>query len=287
MDGTIRTLLEFPNRAGQDFDLRWSTDGSTLAYAVAWDELDGSRLVELGTTSGYRQVTLDTRIARPAGPTPTPPPMPPIPPAPGFASLAILGFDPFAGRLAVTQAGGEDHHSAIWVYDSWTGRRVESWPVNVEAQAMALSPNLVQLAIATSATLQVWPSGTDASPMVVELPPDTHSTWLSWSPDGQRLAFLLNEGIAPSLDASSSLGLWIWEAERGQARQLLPVISPEAVLHGWTADGKAVVLETLDGISRQCTLSLIDVETGQIKPISLPENSRVLGWIGNYTPDVG
>ena len=279
-EGTTHTLLEFPERPGQDFALRWSTDGSTLAYAVAWDEPDGSRMVELGTHDGYKQMVVDMLVARSAGPTPTLPLEPPLPPEPGFANLQILGFDRAAGRLAVTQAGGEERYSAIWFYDCQTGKRVDTMPVYVEVQGMALSPDFVWLAVATPGALHFWPQGTDAPPLGVELPLETHAGWLSWSPDSLRLAYLLNEGASPGLNVSPSLGLWVWEAESGQARQLSLAISPEAVLHGWTADGRAVVLEALDGISRQVTVSLVDVATEQVTPLPLPEGSRVLGWIG-------
>ncbi|MGQ9600664.1 MAG: TolB family protein, partial [Anaerolineae bacterium] len=282
MDGTIRTLLEFPDRTGQDFNLRWSTDGSTLAYAVAWNESDGSRLAELGTTDGYWQTTLDTQVARPAGPTPTPPSMPPVPPEPGFANFHILGFDRAAGRLVAMPVGGQEGKTKIWTYDLRRGQRVEQgWPTAVVPPLIpALSPDLALLAAAQPGTLQIYRTekiGVDRT--YVELPTGTHATWLAWSPDSQRLAFLLSEGAAPALDVSATLGLWIWESESDQARSLSLTISPEAVLHGWTADGKAVVFETWDAISGQGIVSLLDVATEQVT-LSLPGGTRVLGWVG-------
>ena len=76
---------------GADWDLCWSNDGSTLAYAVAWDEADGSRVVELGFTDGYEQRVVATVQARAAGPTPTP--LEPMAEPQPLCQLAILGFD--------------------------------------------------------------------------------------------------------------------------------------------------------------------------------------------------
>jgi hypothetical protein len=70
-DGTTRALINFGQRPGQDFNLRWANDSSVLAYAVAWNEPDESRKVELGVTDGHQQTVVDTLTARPASPAPT------------------------------------------------------------------------------------------------------------------------------------------------------------------------------------------------------------------------
>ena len=282
-DGTTRVLLEFPARAGHDFNLRWSNDGSALAYAVAWDEPDGSRVVELGTHDGSQHTVVGVLIARPAGPTPTLQSEPPVSPEPGYANLAILNFDLSAGCLAVTQVGGQERYYAMWVFDPQTGQRIDGMPVAPsvpDVQEIALSPDTRRLALALAGVLQVWPLGTDAPPERVELPMETHATWLSWSPDGRYLAYLLSEGVAPGLDASPALALEVWETQTGQARRLVSTLDTYATLHGWTANSRAVVLETMDDTG-QATVSLVDVVTGQSTPIPLPEGSRVVGWASN------
>lgn len=293
VDGATRTLLDLGQRPGQDVHLRWSNDGSTLAYAVAWSEPDGSRVVELGITDGYQQTKVDALTARPAGPTPTLPPLPPVPPEPGFANLNVLGFDRSAGRLAVTQAGGQERYAAIWLYDTRTGKRTQTIPLNQRLalppdqtgiQELVLSPDLERWAMALPGRLQIERAADlGAGAVQVELPAETHATWLSWSPDGRRLAYLLNEGASPDLVASPSIGLWVWEAETGQARQLTSSITPEAALLGWTSDGAAVLVRTLEGISRRNVLSLVEVKTGQIVPIPWPEGGQIIGWIGEWS----
>ncbi|RLC64517.1 MAG: hypothetical protein DRI48_07590 [Chloroflexi bacterium] len=120
-DGTTRTLYDLgERRPGQDFDLRWldgvreddeGNESSRLAYAVAWDEPDGSRLVELGLIQGLDRRAVGT-VARPAGPTPTSPSIPPVEPGPGFANLKILGYD-IHDRLVVTPVGCQGRYSVL------------------------------------------------------------------------------------------------------------------------------------------------------------------------------
>ena len=286
--GTVRTLLEFPDRPGQDFDLRWSADGSSLAYAIAWDEPDGSRLVELGTHDGEEHTVLGTLNARPEGPSPILPSMPPVPPMPGHANLLILGLDTSATRLAVTQAGGQERYAALWILDSQTGECVEAEPLPRGTEEVALSPDMRWLAVAVPGVLQIWPLDADTLPILIELPAETHGARLSWSPDSQRLAYLLNEGAAPALDASPALALEAWEVQTGQTGRVASAIGTYATLHGWIDDGKTVVLETFDESSGRVALCLVDVEAGQSSPLPpIPAGSRVLKWgsVGEATTE--
>lgn len=277
---------------GADWDLCWSNDGSTLAYAVAWDEADGSRVVELGFTDGYEQRVVATVQARAAGPTPTPPSEPMSEPEPGFANLAILGFDRVAGHLVVMPVGGAESKRVIWTYDVRTGERVAEveWPteyVSWLSPVPVLSADLSHLATyvpdteTQPAALVVVPRERPNEPVArAELPAGTHATWLTWSPDGQQLAYSLNEGSEPGLDVSPSLGIWVWQWTSGQPNKLPSPISPELLLHGWTADGQAVVLGALDGISRQQSYTLVRVSDGKVQPLFIPENGIVMEWFG-------
>jgi len=279
-EGTTHVWFSFPERAGQDFDLRWSDDGLALAYSVAWDEPDGSRHVELGVLSGAQQQTIiDTRVARAAGPTPTPPPMPPASPMSGFAILHIVGFDRADGRVAVTPLGGQDRYSAVWFYGATTAQFAGETLVNVEIYEMALAPDQTLLAVSRPGRVEVWPLGTDAPPMVVELPENTHAAGLCWSTDGQRLAYLVNEGPASGLDAGLTQGLWVWQ--EGHARQL-QTVNQQAMLHGWVPGTDEVVLEVLDPVAAQMSLMLVDMETGVNRPAGVPEMARLVGWSADY-----
>lgn len=135
-----------------DFDVCWSDDGQALAYAVAYEDADGARRVELGTLDGYEQRTITTLTARPAGPTPTPPPMPPMPPSPGYTNLLLLGYDPSAGRIYAVPAGGAERFAAVWAFDAATGERVLTLslkdPDNIaEMEPSCLAPGFARLAV--------------------------------------------------------------------------------------------------------------------------------------------
>ena len=262
--------------------MRWANDGLALAYALAWDEADGSRLVELGTTDGYSQQLVDTVVARPAGVEPTLPPEPPMPPEPGFAILDILGYDRAAGRLVVIPVGGQEHRAWVGTYDLRNGNfKKQGWPPEVTSpQVVALSPDMGLLAVAVPHRLWIYQAeDLSAEGVQVEFLEGTHAAWLSWSPDGRHLAHLLSEGETPGLEVSPALGLWIWEAGDNRSHQAVSALSPEATLLGWTADGSAVVLITLDGITRQRAMIMVDLE-GRTRSIPLPESIRELGWLG-------
>lgn len=283
-EGTKHTLLDLGQRSGQDFNLCWSNDGLALAYTAAWDDPDGSRKVELGIIDGYEHRVVDILVAQPSGVRLPLTPTPPMPPEPGFANLRILVFDQAKGRLAVTQVGSQERYSSIWFYDLRTGRCVETIALATDIQEVGLSPDMTWLSLASVGKLQLCPLGTNAPPVEIELPANTHARWLAWSPSSQRLIYLLYEGATPSLDVSPSLSLWVWQVRTGQSHQLTTAVSPEGTLHGWTADEKAAILEMLDGISRKRVVSLVDVVTGQTTSFPLPEGSQPVGWIGNaYT----
>ncbi|MCK4452409.1 MAG: hypothetical protein KAX26_17700, partial [Anaerolineae bacterium] len=289
-DGATRELYGASSRRAPDFDLCWSSDGRLLTYALAYEEADGSRMVELGTLDGYRQEVVTVLTARPAGPTPTPPPMPPIPPGPGFANLHLLGFDRAAGRVYATPVGGAERYAVLWAFDVETGARVLNvpleqmgdWPGGV--QEVALSPDFRRLAASqvnierSQSVILVYDLEAGKEPAVTyALSPDAHAVALRWSPGGTFLAYLLAEG-QPDLAVSPTSGLWLLDVNRMEVRELLQLEKPEARLIGWAPDGKALLVEWLDGLSREQHHQLVNVATGQAEDIPLPSDADVLGW---------
>lgn len=289
-DGTVRELYGAWGRRAPDFDLCWSSDGHILAYALAYEEADGSRMVELGTLDGYRQEVVTVLTARLAGSTPTPPPMPPVPPGPGFANLHLLSFDRAAGRVYATPVGGAERYAALWAFDVETGARVLSvpleqtgdWPGGV--QEVALSPDFRRLAASqvdierAQSVILVYDLEAGEEPAVTyALSPDAHAVALRWSPDGASLAYLLAEG-QPDLAVSPTSGLWLLDVNRMEVRELLQLEKPEARLIGWAPDGKALLVEWLDSLSREQQHQLVEVATGQVEEIPLPSDADVLGW---------
>jgi len=277
-DGTESLLSDFSHLPFPDFSLCWSSDSSALAYAVAWDESDGSRMVELGTVDSSGRQVVDTLVGREAGPVPTPPP---LPHQSGFVNLVILAYSHVTDHIMVTPAGGEKRYDALWGYRPEAPGRQEVFPsLPDDVQALASTPDATRLALARLRQIEIWLLHTDASRASVTLPPDTHTSWLSWSPDGLKLAYVVTEGEAPRLEASPAEGIYAWIVQRQESVPIVADLDAWATVLGWTADSKAVLVETYRLSDGRPQRSLIDVETGQTRTLELPEGARVLGWVG-------
>lgn len=296
--GATRDLADVGRRSGQDLDLGWLADGATLAYAVAWREPDGSRIVELSITDGSWQTRLDTVVAHPPGRTPTPPALPPILPRAGFANLAILGGDRDAGYLVVAPAGGTLRHSAIWVYDLLrigTRPRELRLPQADHVVSLAPSPDLAWLAVSYAhpeaglGQLVIYPllgeeaSGggllAEASRTVAELV-GTHLTDLRWSSDARRLAYVRREGM-PALDAGPATHLEAFHRDTGTTSSVPLSAGAEAALLGWTADDLAVALSVMDPTGTGRSVQLVAPDSGHIiRELAVPDDARVVGWVG-------
>jgi|GEM_PF-541085 len=282
--GTTREVYSAIGRTAPDWDLHWSADGRVLAYALAYEEREpeAARRAELGTHDGYEQRVVATLTAR-SGPSPTPPSMLPAPPEPGFANLQLLGLDREAGRILAAPVGGAEGYKAVWAFDAATGQRTTFLTFDEPAavQGLALSPYLTHLAVTlTPARIAIYDLTTpQVAPRTYDVPTGTHSDSLQWSPDGKWLAFLLYEGEAPGLDTAPARGLWALDVAEMQAYEVIQLESPEAALIGWHPDGKALLVEWLDALSRQRHFQLIDAGSRQVTEFALGEGTQVVGWV--------
>jgi len=114
----------------------------------------------------------------------------------------------------------------------------------------------------------------------VPLPAGTHASWFSWSPDGERLAYFVAEGAASDLSATPVRSLRVWTGHGADGGRELRAPNTMGVVVHWTGDGQGLLLELFDpadGKPRRC---LVDVKTGQGLELTLPEGSRVIGWVG-------
>lgn len=284
--GTTREIYGAWGRAAPDWDLRWCADGRVLAYALAYEEQEPevARRVELGTHDGYAQRVIKTLTAR-SGPIPTPPPMPPAPPEPGFANLQLVGYDRAVGRILAVPAGGAERYSAVWTFDTVTGQQTTFLAFDDPAavQGMATTPNQYPPLLAvylTPARIAIYDlAAPRAAPRTYDAPVGTHPGTLHWSPDGKGLAFLLYEGNAPALAATPARGLWVLDVAELQAYEVTKLESPEAALIGWHPDGKALMVEWLDALSRQRHFQLIDAGSRQVIEFALGEGTQPVGWV--------
>lgn len=113
--------------------------------------------------------------------------------------------------------------------------------------------------------------------MSVAMPAGSHAASLRWSPTGEALAYLTCEGTSPGLAITPTLGLYILDVQTGQARQLQFVVSPEAMLHGWTPDGGTLLVEALDAFGGERTLRLIDTTSLQVVRVTIPRGAQIVG----------
>lgn len=112
------------------------------------------------------------------------------------------------------------------------------------------------------------------------------TTSLDWSPDGSTLSVTLRH-LTP--DAEND-GVWLIDAETGEANQLLSLGQIEEALHGvladlamtsigpavWSPDGSRLLLWAgkTEGTPIQVWLFTVDVESGAIAPAPIPAHPR-------------
>lgn len=96
---------------------------------------------------------------------------------------------------------------------------------------------------------------------------------IHWSPDSQRLYFMLVENIYDA-PATSSYGLWRLDVESGVTDQVAPISDPVFHTVSISPDGEWIVLmhETND------EAILINLRTGEVDSFSVPVNAIVAGW---------
>jgi hypothetical protein len=85
-------------------------------------------------------------------------------------------------------------------------------------------------------------------------------------------------GRDAGLDIAPAQGLWALDVAEMGVYEVTKLESPEAALLGWSPDGRALLVEWLDGRSRQRHVQLIDAGSRQVTEFDLGEKVRVVGW---------
>lgn len=270
--GSSTTLLTLPEGAILDtFDLCWSVEGEAIAYTVAYEDpeaLTFSRSVEVGV------VDLPTREPR------------------LVATLkdrflaTLLGYNDASGELFLIPRGGDPSFTEIVLYDSWRRDRViKSIPIEGDAMPdqSVLSPDLSRLALAsfdsearTSQILVYDLALAQPTAQPLELPLGTHPRYFVWSPDGQRLAYLLLNGVAYWDEVTEARGLWAWGLS-DEAIEVAEEGNPFSGPVAWSLDGGAVLAFRYEEGDGYYYLASSDGSGVMILDIA-PEASA-LGWI--------
>ena len=88
-----------------------------------------------------------------------------------------------------------------------------------------------------------------------------------WSPDGQRLAYVLRRGPIGTGYVAYSWALVVRYAETGQEREIpLALSRNKAFQPRWSPDGRALLAAGNDPKGRQ-GIYLVDVQTGELNPV--------------------
>lgn len=93
----------------------------------------------------------------------------------------------------------------------------------------------------------------------------------TWSPEGKRIAFLLNSGAVPEAQP----GIWIMNADGTDRVRLADGSLPK-----WSPDGKQILSVSF---SNPTTLTLLDAVTGNSQPVTLADHKffSVPSWAGD------
>jgi hypothetical protein len=235
--GSVTTLVTLPEGPILDtFDLRWSVGGEAIAYTVAYEDpeaLTFGRSVEVGVVD---LPTGEDRLV--AG-------------LKDRFGATILGYNDASGELFLIPRGGDPGFGEIVVYDGWRRNQViKSIPIEGDAMPdqSILSPELSRLALASfdseagSGQILVYDL-TLAQPTAqpLELSQGTHARCFIWSPDGQRLAYLLHSGVAYWDEVAEARGLWAWDLSDEGAMQVAEEDSPFSCPVAWSLDGEAIL----------------------------------------------
>lgn len=112
----------------------------------------------------------------------------------------------------------------------------------------------------------------------LSLQPDTHTAGHVWSPDGQRIAYLLRQGRTPAEATGGALGIWVWDTEARKTAQLVEATDPAAGPAAWTPDGRYLFYRQVDSAGAN-TYWALDTADGTARQLPLDAASSILGWL--------
>jgi len=270
--GSATTLYTLPEGAILDtFDLCWSVGGEAIAYIVAYEDpeaLTFSRSVEVGVvdlpTGEHRLVAwLKDRFL-----------------------ATLLGYNDASGELFLIPRGGDPGFEEVVVYDGWRKDQViKSIPIGGDAMPdqSVLSPDLSRLALASldsevgRGQILVYDlTVPQPTAQTLELPQGTHARCFIWSPEGQRLAYLLHSGVAYGDEVTEARGLWAWDLSDEGAMQVAEEDSPFSGPVVWSLDGEAILAfhyEEGDGY-----YYLASRDGSGVMRLDIASEAGVLGW---------
>ncbi|MGA9351724.1 MAG: hypothetical protein WBW48_23385, partial [Anaerolineae bacterium] len=266
-DGDIRTIDPVERPDFRISNLVWS-DGGVLAYAGTYD----FPKVPLGQVAEVTVVELEGDEGRVVTLVIT-----------EWIGATVLGYDRASGRVWLIPRGQDPAISKVHAYDI---ERLAVSPhivaVSGYGEAVA-SSDLSHLAIADydyeaeQALTRVYSLlEPTAPPVVLRHSKGTLGAHYLWSQG--RLAYVVLSGFLRWGDSPSEAdGIWIWEPEAGEPRQVAEATNEDDAPIAWTPDGAwLLVRQTPPGGTPR--YAAVPLAGGESVPMSVPSKAQVLGW---------
>ena len=181
--------------------------------------------------------------------------------------------------------GSEPSFQQVLRYDLATGQAAGSLPIAGQGEIIASPDGKLALTSlyneAKGANEDVLYDLTDAAATVRQRLPlraDTHTAGRLWSPNGDRIAYLLREGRTPGEEQTQGLGLYLWDLKQAKATKIADVTDPAGGPVAWTPDGRYLVFRQSDAAGANAFYAL-DTTDNTLRRLPLDPASRILGWL--------
>jgi Tol biopolymer transport system component len=179
------------------------------------------------------------------------------------------------GKRLIVSPGKHDPDSKHWVFKSIRvkidGTEVEELPIPEEDGVADWTPDGTHVLTASSRNAEIgWqlylmkPDGTG----VRQITEGGNPFYTRLSPDGKK--FLYTDGTS-----EERRGVWVSDIDGKERKRILPTEKTTIGSACFSPDGKriAVLLHELNVEARNPRLEIVDLDTGNTKPIALPEGA--------------
>ncbi|MGQ9680935.1 MAG: TolB family protein [Anaerolineae bacterium] len=201
------------------------------------------------------------------------------------AGASVLRAESVSGQVLLVAWGSEPSFQQVLRYDLTTGQAVGSLPIAGQGEIIPSPDGKLALTSlyneAKGANEDLLYDLTDAAATVRQRLPlraDTHTAGRLWSPEGDRIAYLLREGRTPGDEQTRGLGLYLWDLKQARATKVADVTDPAGGPVAWTPDGRYLVFRQTDAAGANAFYAL-DTTDNTLRRLPLDPASRILGWL--------
>ncbi|MEA3407385.1 MAG: hypothetical protein U9R48_04805 [Chloroflexota bacterium] len=196
----------------------------------------------------------------------------------------LLHYDDVSGQVLLIPFGGDPSFTKADYYNLESGERRRTIPIRGEGE-VAVSPDgrylLTEwLSDQGGAQLLLYHLSTEAEearPRTWEHPSDSHSVSHIWSPNGEYVAYLLQDGTTFA-ESSKGLGLWVLDVASMQAKKVMEEAALSSTVVGWTPDGDYIVAYHR-GTEGDSYFYMIRPHGGDRRLLTVPPQGEILGWM--------